>query len=91
MTDELQPCSSDASADPAPTWLRALQAGAIGLAAGLVLHLIVSVVVLQARSAEPAHAGPKECKKSSPAREVVAPPLNGPAISGVRWWTAPML
>lgn len=83
MTDELQPCPSEAPIDGGPTWLRALQAALVGLIAGLALHAILSIVVLQARDAVPAHAGPKECKRSAPARETVAPKVNGPAISSI--------
>lgn len=78
MTEE-QHSSFSPSADTAPTWLRALQAGLLGLVAGLVLHAIVAVGGAQARTGEPAHAGPKECKKSSPARDAVAPATAMPA------------
>lgn len=83
MTDEWQPNVPGAPLDGAPTWVRALQAGVVGLIAGLALYVIVSLVVLQARDATPAHGGPKECRKSSPARDVIAPAPQGPAVSSL--------
>jgi hypothetical protein len=62
-------------------WLRALQAALIGIAAGLALHAIFSVVVLQGESGGQGRAAPSQCKKSSPARDAVAP---GVAVPGVR-------
>ena len=67
---------------PPSTWRTALQAALIGLVAGLALHAIVSIVVLQARDAAPAHSGPRECKKSSPARDAATPRGDRPAIAG---------
>jgi len=87
MTEELTPRPSDPStpADGTPTWLRALQAGLVGLVAGLVLHALAAALSLQAGSADPAHAGPKECKRSSPAPDVSAPPAaDVPAGRSVR-------
>lgn len=87
MTDEWQSNVPGAPLDGAPTWLRALQAALVGVIAGLTLYAIVSFVVLQARDATPAHSGPKECKKSSPARDVGAPSVQGPAVSSLRLLT----
>jgi hypothetical protein len=74
MTEGWQPDVPEAPLDEAPTWLRALQAGIVGIVAGLVLYAILSLAVLQAGGSLPAHAEPKECRKAVPAQEVVAPP-----------------
>ena len=64
----------DAPIDGAPVWVRALQAAGVGIAAGLALHLLLSLTVLQGQEVTPRHA-PAECKlkKSAPARETQAP------------------
>jgi len=68
MTDQSQP-PHEAPIDGAPVWVRALQAGAVGVAAGLALHLLLSLVVLQGRELRPRPHAPAECKKSNPARD----------------------
>lgn len=83
MMDGWQPNVSDIPLDGVPTWVRALQAGIVGMIAGLALYAIMSLAVVQARDPIPAHAGPKECRKAAPAREVVAPPIQGPAVSSL--------
>ena len=46
-----------------------VQAGAVGAAAGLALHLLLSLVVLQGQEVRPRPQKPATCKKSNPARE----------------------
>jgi len=82
MTEEPQR-KLDSSIDSAPVWVRALQAAIVGIAAGLALHLLLSLVVLQGKElwSRPA-AAPTACKKSSPPRETVAPATRGtPSVS----------
>jgi len=67
---------------PTATWRTALQAALIGLVAGLALHAILSIVVVQAGESVPAHSGPKECKKSSPARDAATPRGDRPSVGG---------
>ena len=71
--------------DRTPTWLTALQAALIGVVAGLAVHAILSIVVLQAGDGAPAHSGPKECRKASPSRDSVTPRVEGPAVSHLHW------
>ena len=68
MTEQSQP-PHESPIDGAPVWVRALQAGAVGLAAGLALHLLLSFVVLQGQEVRPRPPAPAACKKSNPARE----------------------
>ncbi len=79
------PYPSSEPIDGAPVWVRILQAAAIGLVAGLALHAIFSLVVLQGEGIGPHRAGPSECKKNPPSRDDVAPPADGTATSEVRW------
>jgi hypothetical protein len=51
--------------DGAPTWVRVVQAVLIGLFAGLALHALLSMVVLQGSDGA---VVPKECRKSLPAK-----------------------
>ena len=67
----------DSWLDGAPTWVRVVQAVLIGLVAGLALHALLSLVVLQ--GSEGANV-PKECRKGLPAK---APQQLKPA-AGVR-------
>jgi hypothetical protein len=71
MTDETHD-RYESPIDGAPVWLRALQAAVVGVAAGLVLHLLLSLVVLQGKElwSRPA---PAACKKNNPARDAGAP------------------
>ena len=55
----------DSWLDGAPTWVRVVQAVLIGLVAGLALHALLSLVVLQ--GSEGANV-PKECRKGSPTK-----------------------
>lgn len=55
----------DSSIDGAPTWVRVIQAILIGLVAGLALHALLSMVVLQGSERVTA---PRECRKSTPAK-----------------------
>jgi hypothetical protein len=81
MTRESPP-KFDAPIDGAPIWVRALQAGAVGLAAGLVLHLLLSLVVVQGKDLWSQPTPPAACKKSNPARETGAPGQRGtPSVS----------
>jgi hypothetical protein len=50
--------------DGAPTWVRVVQAVLIGLVAGLALHVLLSMVVLQGSEA----TAPRECRKSAPTK-----------------------
>ena len=68
--------------DGAPTWLRAIQAGLIGLGAGLVLHALFSFVVLHGEDQRAKPPGPTQCKKANPAREAATPAATAPRISG---------
>jgi hypothetical protein len=81
MMNGWQPNVSHTPLDGAPTWFVALQAGLVGLVAGLALYVILSFAVVQARNGSPAADGPKECKKAEPVREVVAPPPYVPVLS----------
>jgi hypothetical protein len=54
----------DSPIDGAPTWVRVIQAIIIGLVAGLALHALLSLVVLQGREM----TAPRECRKNTPAR-----------------------
>jgi hypothetical protein len=86
MTDDPQPHVSDIPLDGAPTWVRVLQAALIGVIAGLALHAILSVVVLQGKGlGDPARRAPAECKKAAPARDAVQPTLDGAPSSGIPW------
>lgn len=74
--------------DGAPTWIRALQAGVIGVVAGLALNALVSMVVVRGESLADQQPKPqhKQCKKSSPAKkDTAAPQRNTPTLSSVTW------
>ncbi len=64
----------------APTWLRVLQAAIIGLVAGLALHVLFSMVVLNGQTEGPKPPAPTQCKKTIPAREVANPPSASPRL-----------
>jgi hypothetical protein len=68
MTEQSHP-PHESPIDGAPVWVRALQAGAVGVAAGLALHLLLSMVVVQGRELRARPNAPAACKKSNPARE----------------------
>jgi hypothetical protein len=72
MTEDPQR-KDDSPIDGAPVWVRALEAAIVGIAAGLALHLLLSLVVLQGKELWPRPAAPATCKKSAPARETGAP------------------
>lgn len=55
--------------DGAPVWVRATQAAIVGVAAGLALHLLLSLVVLQGTELRSRPNPPAACKKSNPARD----------------------
>jgi hypothetical protein len=78
MTHHADTPANDSPLDGAPTWLRVLQAALIGLVAGLALHLLFSMVVLQGKALR--HEPPSQCKKSSPARDAAAPAKPGSAV-----------
>ena len=67
----------DSWLDGAPTWVRVVQAVLIGVVAGLALHALLSMVVLQGSESATV---PTECRKSTPAK--TAPQLKAPV--GVR-------
>ena len=67
--------AADAPFDGAPTWVRILQAAIVGMIAGLALHVLFSMVVLQGRENLPRATAPAQCKKNNPARGAEAPPL----------------
>jgi hypothetical protein len=72
MTDE----THDRHASPidgAPVWVRALQAAVIGIAAGLVLHMLLSLVVVQGKELWSRPPAPTACKKNNPAKETGTP------------------
>ena len=70
--------------DEAPTWIRVLQAAAIGLVAGLALNALLSLT-LQGEGLGRRQTEPKTCKKQAPAKDAVAPPTRTPAVSSVTW------
>ena len=67
----------------APTWVRVLQAALIGIVAGLALHAILSVVVLQGDGGGRSRSAPSQCKKGAPSRDAGAPASSAPRVSGV--------
>ena len=86
-SDHLQ-SPADPSLEGAPIWITALQAGAIGLVAGLALNALLSMVVLRGEGMTPTEVAPKQCKKHAPAKDAVAPSAKTPTastMSGVRW------
>jgi hypothetical protein len=88
VSDDVQPNLSDPSVEGGPIWITVLQAGVIGLVAGLALNALLSMVVLRGEGMTPRQASPKQCRKHAPARDAVAPPAKTPAastMSGVRW------
>jgi len=88
MTRE-SPRKFDSPIDGAPVWVRALQAGAVGLAAGLALHLLLSLVVVQGKDLS-RPTPPAACKKSNPARETGGPAQRGtPSVSNVQAMAIP--
>jgi hypothetical protein len=74
---------SDDVADFTPTWLRVFQAAVIGVAAGLALNALVSVVTVQGQGVEPKPTAPNACKKQAPPKDAVAPTPGGPTLSSV--------
>jgi hypothetical protein len=67
----------DSWLDGTPTWVRVIQAVLIGLVAGLALHVLLSMVVLQGSET----TAPKECRKNMPAKSA---PQQLKAPTGVR-------
>ena len=82
MTDDVRGSGNHAPIEGAPTWLRALQAALIGLAAGLALHMLFSFVVLHGETPGQKRPGPSQCRKAAPAREAAAP-APAPRMSGL--------
>ena len=70
----------DSWLDGTPTWVRVIQAVLIGLVAGLALHVLLSMVVLQGSET----TAPKECRKNMPAKsapqQLKAPTGARPAV-----------
>ena len=80
MTDELQ--DRTGGAFTRPTWVAVIQAASIGLIAGLVLNALVAFAGVPASGATAPPEAPRECKKSSPAKEPVSPKVDqAPAAS----------
>lgn len=80
MTHHAHSPGHDSPLDGAPTWWRVLQAALIGLVAGLALHLLFSMVVLQGEGLGHERSAPSQCKKSSPARDAGTPAKPGPVV-----------
>lgn len=60
-------------------WVRALQAAAFGIGAGLLLSLILSSVVLQGSATRGAQDAPaSECRRARPVRDAGTPPAAQP-------------
>lgn len=72
MTDETHD-RHESPIDGAPVWVRALQAAVVGVAAGLALHMLLSMVALQGKELWSQPAAPKACKKSTPAKDPGTP------------------
>jgi hypothetical protein len=83
MTDEYG--RTDAPLEGAPTWVRVLQAAIVGIIAGLALHVLLSMVVLQGREILPRLTAPAQCKKSAPAHDAGSGAQKAPAVSSLRW------
>lgn len=88
MTDESQ-LTTDAPLDGAPMWVRILQAAIVGVVAGLALHVLLSMLVLQGKEILPRLTAPAQCKKSNPARDAERPAGKTPAVSSLRWTSVP--
>lgn len=84
MTDRLRTEPDASLLEGAPTWVRILQAGAIGLAAGLALNVLISLT-LSGAGGGPDPAAPRECKKAAPADDAAAPSPATPILGGVTW------
>lgn len=72
MTDETHN-RHESPIDGAPVWVRALQAAVVGVAAGLVLHMLLSLVVVQGKELWSRPEAPAACKKNNPARDAGTP------------------
>jgi hypothetical protein len=59
-------------------WVRALQAAAFGIGAGLLLSLILSSVVLQGSATGVNEAPASECRRARPVRDAGTPPAAQP-------------
>jgi hypothetical protein len=84
MLDNLQLPPDHDPTDGAPTWLRILQAAAIGVAAGFALNALLSVATVEGQGVTPKQPQ-KECKKPAPAKDAVAPGPDGPTLSSLGW------
>ena len=83
MTDETHD-RHESPIDGAPVWVRALQAAVVGIAAGLVLHMLLSLVVVQGKELWSRPAAPAACKKNNPAKETGTPSgRQTPSVSTV--------
>lgn len=69
-----------ASVNPAPSWLRIARALLVGFALGLVVHVMVSLLLVQlGAQGTSGDTGPAvQCRKQSPARQpaAVKPPTS---------------
>jgi hypothetical protein len=72
MTDDTHD-SHESPIDGAPVWVRALQAAVVGIAAGLAIHMLLSLVVLQGKELWSRPTAPAACKKNNPAKDSGTP------------------
>lgn len=72
--------------DKTPAWVTAIQAGILGIVAGLALNALVSTLVLRGESLEPGPAPPPAtCNKQAPTRDTTAPKPGPPALGQMGW------
>ena len=72
MTDETHD-RHESPIDGAPVWVRALEAAVVGVAAGLALHMLISMVTVQGKELWSRPAAPTACKKNNPAKDAGTP------------------
>jgi hypothetical protein len=85
MTDNPRLGSGETPMDGVPVWVSVLQAGAIGVVAGLALNALLSMTALQGETLTPKPASPKQCKKQAPAKDAASPAANAPTVGAVTW------
>ena len=83
MSNDVQMPAGGPPIAGAPTWLRVLQAALIGIVAGLALHALFSIVVVQGSEAGQGRQAPSQCRKNPSPRDAAAPKPGAPRISGV--------
>ena len=83
MTDETHD-RHESPIDGAPVWVRALQAAVVGVAAGLALHMLLSMAAVQGKELWSRPTAPTACKKSTPAKDAGTPSgRQTPAVGSV--------